>query len=92
MQNLFLKVATSFITLTFAVIGGIWTATTVVLHTMDSKVADAKVDLVREMDIRSASRNVQFTELQKHLDQRFDDNQNYFDKRMDNLEKLIKRN
>lgn len=89
-MNLMTKVLTSFITLTFAVIGGIWTATTVILHTMDSKVADAKIDLVREMDIRKAARDTQLTQLQNHIDQRFDDNQKYVGERMDSLEKLVR--
>ena len=39
------KVLTSFITLAFAIVGGLWTAYTVLHNTMDSKVAEAKVEM-----------------------------------------------
>jgi hypothetical protein len=38
-------ILTSFVTLAFAIIGGLWTAYTVLTTTMDSKVADAKADM-----------------------------------------------
>lgn len=91
-MNIATKILTSFITLTFAVIGGIYTATTVLLHTMDAKDAAAKVEIRQEMDLRKAARDTQLAELKEHLDQRFKDNQTYIGNRMDAIEKLVKNN
>jgi hypothetical protein len=89
-MNIFTKIITSFITLTFAVIGGIWTATTVLLHTMDSKVADAKIEIHQEMEVRKTARDQQFKDLQSHIDQRFTDNKEYVGQRLDKLEYLVR--
>jgi hypothetical protein len=85
------KILTSFITLTFAVIGGIWTATTVILHTMDSKVAGAKVEIRQEMEVRKSARDQQMSDLKTHIDTRFMDHQKHFDSRLDTIERLVRK-
>lgn len=44
-MNLLTKLLTSGMTLIFAVIGGLWTAFTVLNTTMDSKIADANTTM-----------------------------------------------
>jgi hypothetical protein len=84
------KILTSFITVTFAIIGGLWTAYTILNTTMDSKVANAKVDIQKEMDLRKAARDAEITLIVGAINTRFDDHRTHFDKRLDTIEKLVK--
>ena len=45
MSSMITKVLSSIITMVFALVGGIWTAITVLNATMDSKVAVAKTEM-----------------------------------------------
>lgn len=89
-MNIAAKILTSFITLTFAVIGGIWTATTVILHTMDSKVADARTEITREMDLRKEARDKEIKIIVDNISDKFKDHQEHFDKRLDTIERYVK--
>lgn len=84
------KILTSVITITFAIIGGLWTAYTVLNMTMDSKVANAKIDIQKEMDLRKTARDTEITVIVGAINTRFDDHRTHFDKRLDTIEKLVK--